>query len=51
MIIGNTVYRFKLDLSTISDGTVHFKILKEALLKSLHDIDLVFAKVCVNLKF
>lgn len=49
MITGNSVYRFKLDLSAISDGTIHFKILREALLKSLHDIDLVFAKVCFNL--
>lgn len=36
--------RFKLDLSAISDGTFHLKILREALLKSLHDIDSVFAK-------
>lgn len=42
----NLLCRLELDLSLISNGTFHLKLLREALLKSIHDIDLVFAKVC-----
>ncbi|KAK2987137.1 hypothetical protein RJ640_019697 [Escallonia rubra] len=36
--------RFKLKLSAILDGSFHLEILKEALLRAIHDIDAQFSK-------
>lgn len=37
--------RFKLSLSAIFDGSFHLEILKESLLRAIHDIDASFSKV------
>lgn len=37
--------RFKVTLSAILDGSFPFELLREALLRAIHDIDAAFSKV------
>ncbi|CAI9107759.1 OLC1v1007201C5 [Oldenlandia corymbosa var. corymbosa] len=43
--------RLKLDLSTIGDESFHLEILKEALLRALHDIDVAFTMDALRYNF